>query len=215
LVDDRQLYDRSYFIRGRYGSDPRRAVAYQRERGLILRRTQPGIILDVGCGTGDFLAGFDDRWEKLGIEVSDYAREIAGKTVKLVEFQELDDASVDVVVFRGTIQHISEPMSALFQATRVLKEGGLLAILATPNTDSLGFFRWKTLPALEGRLNWVPFGHRMLENILERLQYSAIEFSFPYGKPYARPFRNLLNFVIGRPDAFPGNMMEVLATRGR
>ena len=119
----------------------------------------------------------------------------------------------NVAVFRGVLQHLPNPVEMLEKAQERLVPGGLLAILATPDTDSIGYKRWGTLPALDPPRNWIPFGHRMLGNILERMGFEGIEFEYPYGKPYANPAIDLWNFLIGKPTAFPGNMMDCFAWR--
>jgi ubiquinone/menaquinone biosynthesis C-methylase UbiE len=127
--------------------------------------------------------------------------------------------SFDVVVFRGTLQHINFPMTALVQATRVLKRGGLLVILATPDTDSLVYKIWGNLPALDAPRNWVVFGGKVLVNILTRLEYSDIKVFRPYLKsPYARPLADFGKFFISlffgwRKFAFPGNQIEIFAVK--
>jgi len=215
------LYDQDYFDRF-YLHDERRDTMYRQERARIATNYPRGArVLDVGCAVGGFLAGLDDRWDKWGLEPSDYAAEKArSKGITMVpSIDVLDTGSFDVVVFRGTLQHIDLPMEALNQASRVLRRGGLLAVLATPDTDSLVYRIWGRLPVLQADRNWVLFGGRSLTNILERLGYVQIKVTHPYrGTPYARPLRDFSRFfmslILGwRPFAFPGNMMEVYARK--
>lgn len=126
---------------------------------------------------------------------------------------------MDVVVFRGTLQHINLPMGALGQATRVLKPGGLLVILATPDSDSLVYRIFGNLPALDAPKNWVIFGQRCLMNIVERLGYVNVTVYHPYwGSPYASPLKDFALFFVSlflgwRKFAFPGNQMELYAVK--
>lgn len=180
-----------------------------------------GKVLDVGCGVGNFLTLFDYRWKCYGYEPSNYAAEQASnRGVTMVTFLDrLDSESMDVVIFRGTIQHINHPMRDIEQATRVLKPGGLLAFLATPNSESIVYKTFGTLPALDPSRNWIIFGEKMLKNILFRMNYKNIETIFPYsGTPYARPLRDCFNFAASllfgyRSFAWPKNMMEVYGTK--
>lgn len=219
-VDDAYLYAREYFDQY-YLLDRQREKMYLQEHARIVARKQFGRILDVGCGIGGFLSVFDDRWEKYGFEPSEFAAEKArarGITM-LRSVQAADFAFFDVVVFRGSLQHINFPMRALTQATRVLKPGGLLVILATPDSDSLVYKLWGNLPALDAPRNWILFGHKFLSNILQRLEYSNIEVVYPYwGTPYANPVRDFSKFLLSmaggwRKFAFPGNMMEIYAVK--
>lgn len=220
-MNDAHLYDSGYFIERSYGADQRREASYRAERERIQERVKHGHILDVGCGTGVFLEGFDDRWKKYGVEPSEYAfRQSKARYIEMFpDLRDIADLSMDVVVFRGTLQHISTPIQDLYHAAGVLKPGGLLAILATPDADSLVYRIWGKLPALDAPRNWVIFGHRELENILKRLGFTDIEILHPYwDSPYARPFFDFWNFILSllfgwRPFAFPGSMMEVYARK--
>lgn len=222
-ISDEYLYAAEYFD-GYYLNDPKRDAMYEQEKNRILSYfPHGGTIMDVGCGVGGFLSRFDDRWQKYGIEVSDYAREKASKKgINLVRsLKIMDFDSFDVVVFRGTLQHINFPMESIYQASRVLKKGGLLVILATPNTDSLVYKIWGKLPALDAPRNWILFGSRFLKNILLRLGFSEIKILHPYWEtPYASPLMDFVKFFVSiffgwRKFAFPGNMMEVYAVKGK
>lgn len=220
-IDDKYLYEAPYF-EAYYANDPKREAMYLQERDRILEFfPQGGKILDVGCGVGGFLSKFDDRWEKFGVEPSDFAREKAvRKNVTILSSVNVYDfESVDVVVFRGSLQHINFPMEALVQATRVLRRGGLLVILATPDTDSLVYKLWGNLPALDAPRNWVLYGNKFLCNILKRLGYEDLKVVHPYwGTPYANPVSDFAKFAVSlllgwRKFPFPGNQMEVYAVK--
>lgn len=219
-MDDRQLYERKYFD-GYYANDKRRDEMYKQEARRIQERANFGNILDIGCGVGGFLSTLDDRWKKYGFEPSEYAAEKAtarGITM-LRNPASIDTEVFDVVVFRGTLQHMSKPIETLAHATRGLRKGGLLVILATPDTDGIVYKLWGKLPPLDAPRNWVLFGNRFLRNILERMDYENIEVLHPYfGTPYANPVKDFLAFLISlffgwRKFAFPGNMMEIYAVK--
>lgn len=219
--DDARLYDQSYFFDRSYGRDLAREKMYAQEQARLVQRCYFGNILDVGCGMGYFLETLDDRFTKYGVEPSEYASNKAREKGVLIvpSINILDFNSFDAVVFRGTLQHINTPIQDLNHAARILKHGGTLAILATPDADSLVYKIWGQLPALDAPRNWVVFGHRDLVNILKRLGFVDIEVIHPYwGGPYARPLRDIWNFFVSlfcgyRKFAFPGNMMEIYARK--
>jgi len=217
-LSDSDLYDGQYFD-GYYLQDPKRDEQYKQERKRILALVKPANILDIGCGVGGFLAGFDDRWTKYGYDPSEFATSKArNKGINMLRhYSVLESDSMDVVVLRGVLQHMDEPMKVLFQATRILKRGGLLVILATPNTNSIVYKIWGKLPPLDAPRNWIVFSDRILDNILERLGYAKRSFNYPYiGTPYAHPLKDMGKFMLSlvfgwRKFAFWGSMFEVFA----
>lgn len=221
VVQDKYLYEAPYFEQY-YKNDPKRDAMYLQERNRILKYfPNGGTILDVGCGVGGFLNTFDDRWVKYGIEPSDFASDkaIRKDITILTDISYVNFDQYDVVVFRGSLQHINFPMASLVHATRSLKKGGLLVVLATPDSDSLVYKIFGNLPALDRPRNWILFGHRFLHNILLRLGFDNIKVIHPYWEtPYANPIMDFTKFIISlifgyRKFAFPGNQMEVYAIK--
>jgi SAM-dependent methyltransferase len=214
--DDKDLYDKNYF-NGYYENDKLRDAMYLQEEARVRARSNFGDVLDVGCGIGGFLQTFDDRWKKFGYEPSEYASEkAAGRGIHMERnLNAISSNSMDVIILRGVLQHMNKPLEELAQCTRILRPGGLLVILATPDTDSLVYKIWGNLPALDAPKNWVLFGHKFLVNILLRLGYVEFEILHPYsGTPYARPMKDFWNFFVSlffgwRKFPFPGSMMEV------
>lgn len=219
-------YDRSYFEKRRYDIDPQREVMYVQELRRLTSKFELADkslnILDVGCGLGGWFAhAHYVGWKKYGIEPSIYAANLAReKGINVLDWSEIDDGTMDVVIFRGSLQHIDEPFRALKEATRVLIRDGLLIFLATPNTGSLAYKLFGTLPALDPPRNWLLVSDVQLRQILSNLGYSRIEFYYPYWEtPYARPVRDFLKFFMKlcglRVGKFPmpKNMMEAYASR--
>lgn len=221
-MNDAALYDKNYFVE-HYAHDAKRERMYCQEYARLSERMPDGgFVLDIGCGTGGFLCNFGSQWHTYGFDPSSYALgQAARKGINICEDLAWNpDATFDLVVMRGTLQHMSNPMPTLDHATRLLRPGGMLAILATPDTDSLVYRIWFELPALEAQRNWVLFGNHYLQNILKRLGYDEIEVLHPYkGTPYARPVKDFCQFLASmlsgyRKFAFPGNMMEMYARKG-
>ena len=176
-------------------------------------------LLDYGCGDGSFTELFTG-WHKYGVEVSDYCiQQCEARNIRMVDTHKLMDGTLDLVIFRGVLQHIDNPFEALREASRLLCKHGTLAILAQPDADSLVYKLFGDLPALDAPRNWWIPGHRELCNVLTKAGFEDIETLRPYwGGPYASPVRDFWRFAlrlvgIRKPFAFPGNMIELYAAK--
>jgi SAM-dependent methyltransferase len=103
-----------------------------------LTEMPPGRLLDVGCGRGDLGSWLIARgWSVTGVEPSSEACEVARArgidaregTLATVE---LDSESCDVVVFRQSLEHVTDPLGDLRRVQLALRAGGV-AIVSVPN----------------------------------------------------------------------------------
>jgi SAM-dependent methyltransferase len=214
----RDAYEEDYFAPR---PDPRREQMRLQEFARIRERTglEAGSVVDIGCGLGEMLDLFPpDRWRRFGVEVSHYATKIARE--KGVSF-ELPAGSgwADLVLLRGSLQHLDRPIETLARAHDWLRPGGWLVALATPNAGGPIYRLFQDLPALAPELNFVVFSDKTLGQTLRNLGFTHVEFFYPYrGTPYARPTGDILRLalrIVGvrRPFAFWRNMMECYARR--
>jgi SAM-dependent methyltransferase len=112
-------------------------------------RKPPGAprVLDVGCGTGEFLVAMRDAgWEVAGIEPHPPSAWIARETgleVQQSSFHEADlpERAFDAVTLNHVIEHLHDPAAALSRCRELLQPGGTLWV-ATPNADALGHRRF-------------------------------------------------------------------------
>lgn len=216
-----ELYERERF-EDEEGARKREAVYLQEFARLeeYFDMDKGGNVLDIGCGTGDFLALFGTKWKKYGIEISDFTRKIAEEKGIITDFK-LEDGFFDLIIFRGTIQHIPDPVCRIGECYYWLKEGGGLVFLATPNTNSIYYRLFNTLPMLVERYNFLLPSDKMLKQILNNFGFEIKGFEYPYrNTPYARPVRDLLPFFlkllrIRKDIKFPfyRNMMECYAQK--
>ena len=127
--------------------------------GLILRccEGRSGVLLEIGCGTAIHLAelapafsqliGADISSEMVGaasrrVNTSPYRDRIELRVDPAEELRTIDDASVDVVLCVGALEHMLYRDKVLCQVSRVLKREGVFVLL-TPN----GGYCWYTLLA--------------------------------------------------------------------
>lgn len=114
-----------------------------------------GRLLDIGCGSGGFLARMRDYgWKVQGVEPDPDAARVGRESLGMdvatgtLEGATLPAASVDAITLHHVIEHVPDPIALLRECRRVLKPGGRLVAI-TPNVESFGhkFFKscWRGL----------------------------------------------------------------------
>lgn len=213
-------YGKEYFEGRHLGQDPKREQSYRDELARIEQYVNEGSVLDVGCGMGDFLEVFDNaKWEKYGIEISEYASNVAKqKGITLIDY-DFESEYFDLIVFRGVFQHLDKPLHVLQKCIAMLKPGGYMVFLATPNTGSLCYRLFGDLPMLDPRRNFFVPSDKMLGDVLTNFGLDVVRFNYPYlESPYSNPVRDhylflLRMFGVKSKFAFWRNMMECYARK--
>lgn len=124
-------------------------------RAFLPPETEPGLVLDVGCGTGAYLKEWQHLgWRVVGLEPHEqsaaHARQILGAEVHngSVEEVALPAATFDVITMCHSLEHIYSPKGVLTQLGHALRPGGRL-LLMVPNFASwlrlLFGARWMSL----------------------------------------------------------------------
>lgn len=214
-----QLYDDKYFL-DRNLNDPKRLKSFLVEKKFIKKFISFNkTVCDVGCSTGEFLNYLDWKGKKFGIEVNKNAIKLAKKRNFIFQKNILNKKNYfDVVIFRGTIQHVDEPFLYLKKAFYSLKKGGYLFILATPNISSIYYRLFQNLPALDKNKNFYLPSFKNLKKICEIYGFKFIEVNYPYFQSgydnYVRDFfyfsLKLLGLFRNKKISFPGNMMNIV-----
>ncbi|NMH25829.1 class I SAM-dependent methyltransferase [Flavobacterium solisilvae] len=126
----RSLFEKMYhFIKG---------IALKNKLKLINSQGVKGKLLDIGAGTGDFLAvAKSDGWQTVGIEPSAKAKEIAIK--KGVNFAQdlasLESNSFDIITMWHVLEHVPNLEEYISELKRLIKPSGTI-IIAVPNFKS-------------------------------------------------------------------------------
>jgi len=112
----------------------------QKERLLTGLKTEK-TILDIGCGTGDFLKYLsDNNWDVRGLEPDEGARKLSlqklpGKIFPIESFNTQKESSFGIITMWHVLEHVSEINEYMIQLNKLLKQDGRL-IIALPNPDS-------------------------------------------------------------------------------
>jgi len=145
---------------------------------------QRGLLLDIGCGTGDFLVTCQkDGWKVKGIEPNDKARDLSGKKLEKKELVSNDIHSLleshqgkfDAITMWHVLEHVPNLMEYIQQLKLLLKPDGLI-VIAVPN--------FKSYDANHYKENWaaydVPrhlwhFSETAIKNIFGKFNFEVVK----------------------------------------
>jgi SAM-dependent methyltransferase len=107
-------------------------------RKAILRVKRPGMVLDVGCGSGNFLRSMKEAgFAPFGIEPSgtgsEYGRETHGVDIYHGMIEDYLAANrgrrFDVITLLNVLEHLTDPAGTLRQLRQVLAPDGIIVIV--------------------------------------------------------------------------------------
>ena len=147
-AEEERLYEDDYYI------DRGLVVGLQSQsallRGLIEGRARtltelnggPGMLLDVGAGTGLFMeAALNAGWKAKGLDTSAAAVDIARRITRAEVIRGgIDDvpldAGFDAITLWDVLEHLPDPRASLVRIRELLGRGGLVGI-SLPNVAGL------------------------------------------------------------------------------
>lgn len=206
---------------------------YELDRDFIQTYVTSGKVLDVGCSGGSFLNVLSPEFERHGVEIDEkavrYARKhfLFGANILCCALEEAPyaAASFDLVVMRGVIEHLPDPVAALRRVGELLKPDGYFLISATPNVDSFcaNLYREKWNQFHPIRHLWY-FSVSTLSQLCARARLKLVGEDFPYLEtPYAQPEADHMAVLravqarkenrwdeVGIGPPFWGNMMTLI-----
>ncbi len=222
-------------IQRRFDDDKKmkdREIQYIQDKEFLEKFISHGKVLDVGCNGGFFLSKLSNKFEKFGLEIDKDAVKYAHKFFPSFDIRREwigEDSfvkeSFDLIIFRGVIEHMYDPKSALMRATELLKPNGKIFFCATPNLDSFCADLYREKWNL-----WHPIQHinifsiNTLHRLMGRDRYGVMATDYPY---LETPYENQVNDyekikediliesqgkweVVEKSPPFWGNMMSVI-----
>lgn len=201
-------------------NDPLRVAQYKLDSIFIRKFINSGNICDVGCGTGEFLRYLKFNGNLYGMETNLAAKKKASNFISFNKNIYTEKNYFDLVIFRGTIQHVDTPFLMIKKAYESLKEGGYVIFLATPNADSILYRLKKNLHFLEDAYNFYIPSEKTLINALRNFSFKIQAVEFPYwNTPYRNFFKDHFFFLLNLfsrkfyKHAFWGSSMNICAKK--
>ena len=187
-----------------------KGISLKRKLKLINQVSEKkGLLLDIGCGTGDFLhIAHKNGWRILGIEPHPAARGLANfKTNGFVfdshQLEKCEAKSFDVITLWHVLEHLPNLFDQFAMFYKLLKEDGSL-IIAVPNYKSYDaqvyneFWAAYDVP----RHLW-HFSQHSIKALSEKFQMKVVEIK---AMPFDAFYVSLLSekYKTGRMNFFKG-----------
>jgi 2-polyprenyl-3-methyl-5-hydroxy-6-metoxy-1,4-benzoquinol methylase len=108
---------------------------------LISKFYKTGNLLDIGCGTGEFLNTCKNaKWKTVGIEPDNKTREIASQKYSLEiypenQLKDFKNESFEIITMWHVLEHVPLLNERIEELKRLIKPNGII-IIAVPNCNS-------------------------------------------------------------------------------
>ena len=182
-------------------------------------------VLDYGCGIGLLMSEIERRGGKVfGCDISEFAvseckkKGLKAELIQKIEWSE--SGNYDLIILRGVFQHLWAPNTIISNCFAQLRQGGFIAILSTPNIESVYYRKFAELPTLSKHLAVTLPSKSTIFHCLEINGFEVISHRFPYLKSnYAHPLLDVLKFILRsaglsiQSHAFPGNVIDVVGRK--
>lgn len=158
-----------------------RTITLKRKLKLINSyRVKEKKLLDIGCGTGDFLEiALKNKWQVLGIEPSEKAREIANKksnnkVFDIPRLKEFSENSFDVITLWHVLEHLPKLEEHVLILKKLLKPDGKI-IIAVPNYKSYDAKHYKEFwAAYDAPRHLWHFSQSSMQKLFQKFDMSIV-----------------------------------------
>lgn len=145
---NRKFFNKHYFNKlkkkGKYlRRDPRLFLGLYLKR-LIKKFNSSGNVIDIGTGNGYFITKFEKSYKTIGVDISEYAINLAKKRCLRTNFVICSAEHLpfmpncfDFILALDLIEHLKNPDNFFQDSAYILKDKGII-ILSTPNPTSYG-----------------------------------------------------------------------------
>ena len=173
----------------------------KRAADLVLKYKKGGLLLDIGCGTGDFLFEMKKRgFRVVGNDVSAVACKLARKKGLRVINKKIEECgfsreSFDIITLWHVLEHLHYPRKALKTINKLLKTKGIL-IIEVPNIESISFkFFGKYFFHLDIPRHLFHWSYSTLSYLLELEGFEILEYKYLKFNSLLSLFRSFSRFL--------------------
>ena len=148
---------------------------------LVKNVCKKGSLLDIGCGTGEFLFNCSKKgYKTIGIEPSSLARKQAIKNFGLTVSEKTDlsqfsDSQFNIITMWHVLEHIPNLTKTIIEIKRILKNNGKV-IIAVPNHKSWDAKKYKNLwAAWDVPIHLWHFSRNTIKNLFNKNGFKLIK----------------------------------------
>jgi len=156
-----------------------RKLTLRWKKKLVTKYSSPNKILDIGCGTGEFLQTMQDHgWTISGVEPTDHPRESAEKKTGTALFKslaEIHNEKFNVITLWHVLEHLPDPNEALKRIHNLLEISGTVFI-AVPNLKSYDAHYYQSeWAAYDVPRHFWHFDQKSMTKLLEKNNLSLVK----------------------------------------